>query len=53
MKKIIITLIMAFKMTAVNADVIESNIPRHIGFGSGAYGRKIIDTTQVPDKRLK
>ena len=36
MKKIIITLIMAFKMTAVNADVIESNMPQHIGFGSGA-----------------
>ena len=36
MKKIIITLIMAFKMTAVNADAIESKIPRHIGFWSGA-----------------
>ena len=36
MKKIIIMLIMAFKMTAVNADVIESNMPQHIGFGSGA-----------------
>ena len=36
MKKIIITLIMAFTMTAVNADAIESNMPQHIGFGSGA-----------------
>ena len=36
MKKIIITLILAFKMTAVNADAIESNMPQHIGFGSGA-----------------
>ena len=36
MKKIIFSLIMAFTMTAVNADVIESNMPQHIGFGSGA-----------------
>lgn len=36
MKKTIVTLALAFTMSAVNADATESNMPQHIGFGSGA-----------------
>ena len=36
MKKTIITLTLAFTLSAVNADATESNMPQHIGFGSGA-----------------